>query len=102
MATSGKKIPLYDAQNRLTATVILADPERHLAWPEPLAPAEVEASLMVRWARTFFSQIVVTDEAKNGNLREHRSQGAASYSPSPLTGTTTAQIERVTDYRAKS
>ena len=37
--------------NRLAAAIILADSERHLAWPAPLSDAEMEASLMVRWAR---------------------------------------------------
>lgn len=39
------------AGNQLAAAIILADPTRHLAWQAPLSVAEVEASLMVRWAR---------------------------------------------------
>ena len=45
------KQPTYTAGNHHAATIILADPERHLAWPAPPSDAEMEASLMVRWAR---------------------------------------------------
>ena len=46
-----KVLPSYQRQNRESAAIILADPRRHLAWPEPLSAEEIEASLMVGWAR---------------------------------------------------
>ena len=48
---SAKKPPAYATPNREVAAIILADPRRHLAWPEPLSAEEIEASLMVGWAR---------------------------------------------------
>lgn len=57
---SAKKPPAYATPNRESAAIILADPERHLAWPEPLTQAEIEASFLVRWARR-----IVAGEEKN-------------------------------------
>jgi len=49
---STKKPPSYASGNHQAAAIILADPVRHLQWPEPMTEAEIEASLLVRWART--------------------------------------------------
>lgn len=57
---STKKPPTYDAGNQLAAAIILTDPTRHLAWPEPLTEAEIEAAGLVRWAR----KIERAEEAK--------------------------------------
>lgn len=46
-----KKPPAYATPNRESAAIILADPEAALRWPEPLTAEEIEASLMVGWAR---------------------------------------------------
>jgi len=48
---TAKPLPAWRAGNHQAAAIILANPRRHLAWPEPLTDAEVEGSLMVRWAR---------------------------------------------------
>lgn len=84
------KIPSYAAGNQLAARIILANPRRHLAWSEPLTDAEVDASLMVRWARevteTQIPQNVLTDRTICAEVGAPRSEGVASYNPSSLTG----------------
>ena len=50
-ARGRKALPAYTRQNSESAAIILADPARHLAWPVAMSEAEIEASLMVRWAR---------------------------------------------------
>lgn len=58
-----KKPPSYTTPNQQAAAIILADPARHLAWPGELTVEEIEASLMVGWARKV-SQIETSEEFK--------------------------------------
>lgn len=59
-----KVLPSYQRQNRAAAAIVLADPVRHLQWPGTLTEAEVEATLMVRWARRIIEKQVPVEELK--------------------------------------
>jgi len=60
-----KVLPSYQRQNRAAAAIVLADPRRHLAWPEPIRAEEIEASLMVGWARRFVEVETKTEQVSS-------------------------------------